>query len=94
MTTLQKSTTNQVGIKDLKARISAYVGRARRGERFVVTDRGEPVAELVPLSPERRALQKLAAEGSVEWGGGKPKGLRGVVIRGEPVAETVIRDRR
>src|SRR3982750_3468781 len=29
-----------------------------------------------------------------EWRGGKPKGLRGVVVRGEPLSETIIRDRR
>ena len=52
------------------------------------------MAELIPFSPERQALAKLAAEGAVEWGGGKPKGLRGIFVRGEPVSETIIRDRR
>jgi hypothetical protein len=56
-----------------------------------VIDRGEPVAE---LSPARQALMKLAAQGALEWGGGKPKGLRGVFVRGEPVSETILRDRR
>jgi prevent-host-death family protein len=87
-------TTLSVGIKDLKTRLSEYVGRTREGERFLVTDRGEPVAELIPLSPERQALAKLAEQGAVEWQGGKPKGLRGVVVRGEPVSETILRDRR
>lgn len=87
-------TLEAVGIKDLKARLSEFVGRTREGERFLVTDRGEPVAELIPLSPERQTLAKLAQEGELEWHGGKPKGLRGVVVRGEPVAETVLRDRR
>jgi prevent-host-death family protein len=89
-----KNAAATVGIKELKTRLSEYVDRTREGERFLVTDRGEPVAELVPLSPERMALSKLAEEGAVEWGGGKPKGLRGIVIRGEPVSETIIRDRR
>lgn len=84
----------KVGIKELKTRLSEYVERTREGERFLVTDRGEPVAELIPLSPERQALAKLAAEGAVEWEGGKPKGLRGIFVRGEPVSETIIRDRR
>lgn len=70
------------------------MGRARQGERILVTERGEPVAELIPLSSERVALLRAAAEGHLSWDGGKPKGLRGVVVRGEPVAETVIRDRR
>ncbi|MEA2601772.1 MAG: hypothetical protein QOF89_2764 [Acidobacteriota bacterium] len=83
-----------VGIKELKTRLSEYVDRTREGERFLVTDRGEPVAELIPLTPERRALARLVEEGAVEWQGGKPKGLRGIVVRGEPVSETIIRDRR
>lgn len=89
-----KSAPVTVGIKELKTRLSEYVERTREGERFLVTDRGEPVAELIPLSPERQALAKLAAEGAVEWGGGKPKGLRGIFVRGEPVSETIIRARR
>ncbi len=89
-----KSAVAVVGIKELKTRLSEYVDRTREGERFLVTDRGEPVAELIPLTPERRALAKLVEAGEVEWHGGKPKGLRGIVVCGEPVSETVIRDRR
>ena len=54
----------------------------------------KPVAEPLPLSPERQALAKLVRAGLVAWQGGKPKGLRGIVVRGEPVSETIIRDRR
>ena len=92
--TTKSAPPERVGIKELKARLSDYVDRIREGERFLVTDRGEPVAELIPLSPERLALSKLAREGVVEWQGGKPKGLRGVIVRGEPVSDTIIRDRR
>ena len=92
MTTKNAAAT--VGIKELKAHLSDYVTRSREGERFLVTDRGEPVAELIPLSPERRSLSRLNAAGVIEWRGGKPKGLRGVVVRGEPVSETIVRDRR
>jgi hypothetical protein len=53
----------------------------------------DPVAAL-DLSPERQALAKLVSEGVVAWQGGKPKGLRGVAVRGEPVSETIVRDRR
>lgn len=84
----------KVGIKELKAKLSEYVERARGGEMVVVTDRGEPVAELVPLSPTKRKLMELANAGELSWGGGKPKGLRGIVVRGEPMSETVIKARR
>jgi prevent-host-death family protein len=83
----------KVGIKELKAKLSEYVARALGGEMVVVTDRGEPVAELVPLSPTKRKLLELVEAGEVSWGGGKPKGLRGIVVRGEPMSDTVIKAR-
>ena len=39
----------RVGIQELEARLSEYVKRAGRGEHFLVTDRGKPVAHLVSL---------------------------------------------
>lgn len=83
----------KVGIKELKAKLSEYVERARDGEMVVVTDRGEPVAELVPLSPMKRRLLQMVDAGELSWGGGKPKGLRGIVVRGEPMSDTVIKAR-
>ena len=38
-----------VGIRELKAHLSEYVGKAAAGERIVVTDRGKPVAQLLAL---------------------------------------------
>ena len=83
-----------VGIKTLKARLSEYVAKARQGDRIVITDRGREVAELIPLSKERQAVKSLAEKGRVKWGGGKPTGTRGVKVKGKPVAETIIEDRR
>lgn len=36
-----------VGIRELKAHLSEYVGRAAGGEEIVVTDRNRPVARIV-----------------------------------------------
>ncbi len=38
-----------VGVRDLKAKLSEYLGRAAGGESIVVTDRGIPVARIVPI---------------------------------------------
>jgi prevent-host-death family protein len=92
--TTSKTVPQSVGIKELKAHLSEFVGRVRQGDRILVTDRGEPVAELIPLSSERQTLAQLAAAGRLHWSGGKPKGLRGIAVQGEPVADTVLRDRR
>lgn len=42
----------------------------------------------------RRAVQALAARGALHWNGGRPAGITGVPVRGRPVSETIIRDRR
>jgi prevent-host-death family protein len=36
------------GIRNLKNNLSRYIARAASGERILITDRGRPVAELVP----------------------------------------------
>ncbi len=83
-----------VGLRQLKVRLSEYVGRCRDGEHIIITDRGREVAELIPLSAARRTMNKLREAGRVQWNGGKPKGLRGVKVRGKPISETVLEDRR
>jgi prevent-host-death family protein len=87
-------TMESVGIRELKAHLSQYVGRARMGHIILITDRGEAVAELHPLSQEREAVRTLAEQGVLRWSGGKPRGLSGVKIRGEQVADIVTEDRR
>lgn len=39
-----------VGIRELKQNASEVVGRVRAGDSIVVTDRGTPVARLVPFA--------------------------------------------
>jgi prevent-host-death family protein len=38
-----------VGSRELKTRLGTYLRKVRRGATLLVTDRGEPVAELRPL---------------------------------------------
>ncbi|HET8896476.1 MAG TPA: type II toxin-antitoxin system prevent-host-death family antitoxin [Protaetiibacter sp.] len=52
----------QIGIRALKQNASAVVARAAAGESLVITDRGRPVAQLVPL--HESILERLVAEGS------------------------------
>lgn len=53
-----------VAISDLRANLKSYLERAKAGERIVVTDRGMPVARLVPADHEEM-LDRLAREGAV-----------------------------
>jgi prevent-host-death family protein len=83
-----------VGMRALRENLAAYVARARAGERIVITDRGEEVAELVPMSPEVRALRRLVAEGRASWNGQRPA-LRasGVVNTGPSLSDAIVEDR-
>jgi prevent-host-death family protein len=51
----------RVGVRELRQQASAILRRVAAGETFVVTDRGRPVALLVPRSPT--GLAKLEQEG-------------------------------
>ncbi|MBP2669895.1 MAG: antitoxin, Phd family [Deltaproteobacteria bacterium] len=83
-----------VGVRELKARLSRYVGIARGGEEVVVTARGREVAILVPVTKGRMALLRLSEDGEARMPRGKPKGARGVKVKGKPVANTVLEGRR
>jgi len=52
----------QVGVRLLRQHASRVLGRVAAGERVEVTDRGRPVALIVPI-PRDDALGRLAAEG-------------------------------
>ena len=83
-----------VGIRDLKAHLSTYIGYASQGEEIIVTDRGREVALLMQITPERRAVLGMVAEGTAIWNGGKPSGLSGVTLDGEPLSDTILSERR
>lgn len=51
-----------VGIRELKARLSEYVRRAGNGEPILITHRGRPVARLVSLGGVT-AVDRGIAEG-------------------------------
>jgi len=57
--------TEEVGIAELRRNLSEYLRRVAAGERFVVTDRNRPVAELGPVLDSSSALDRLIAEGRV-----------------------------
>lgn len=91
----------QASIRDMKNRLSQYLRRVRAGREVVITDRGRPVARLVPMGPETSAEADIAARTlALPWvrpgKGGKPKGSRtGFALRGKgpTAAEVVLQDR-
>lgn len=42
-----------VKVSEVKAELSKYLARVKRGEEVVITERGRPVAKLVPIPPDQ-----------------------------------------
>lgn len=85
-----------VGIRELKARLSAYVRQVKAGATVVITERGKPVARIVPLSPSvETRVQELVQAGLVAWSGRKLAPLAPVARkRGKQVvADLLLSDR-
>jgi len=86
-----------VGARELKVRLGTYLQRVRRGQTLIVTDRGEPVAELRPLAAESATdaiLVKLEAHGAVVRPTRRSLApFRPITSRGKPAATAVTGDR-
>ncbi len=62
-------------VSELKATLSEQLARVKAGEEVVVTERGRPIAKIVPLSNEPMGLSahmsELARNGLIRLGTGK-----------------------
>ena len=54
---------DRVGVRELRQNLSVYLERVIAGERLEVTDRGNPVAMLIPIRPGATPVERLVAEG-------------------------------
>ena len=75
----------QVGVRRFRDHLSRYLGIVGRGGEVVVTDRGRPVARLVPHGIES-GLDRLVAEGLVRPPT-RPKTPSGRIRRVKPAGE-------
>lgn len=84
------------GIRELKARLSHYLRRVREGETVVITDRGQPIAHIVPFEQTTtERLEQLQAGGLIAWSG-KRLGAQAPVARAQgerTVADLLLEDR-
>ena len=61
----------EVGVRDLRRKLSHWLGLAAQGQEVVVTDRGRPVARIIGVEGAT-VLQRLIDEGLVQ----QPEGRR------------------
>ena len=86
----------QAGLREFKNRLGHYMRKVRKGGVLEVTDRGRPIAYVVPSREDalRRELEPLIKAGLVSWGEGKPLGLdRPIRVGGKPASEIIVEDR-
>jgi prevent-host-death family protein len=83
-----------VGIRELRQQASKYLRLVQRGEILQLTDRGRPVALLVPV-PEGGAVERLEAEerltpaaGDLLELGAPIRARRGVLLPSEALARS------
>ena len=58
----------QVGVAELKARLSEYLRAVRRGESIAVLDRKTPVAHIVPVRERSKLRVRAPARGAPPLG--------------------------
>jgi prevent-host-death family protein len=88
-----------VGIRHLKANLSKTLRTVQKGARVEITERGRPIAILIPIGPasDLAWAHKLVVQKKARWNGGKPTAYLGKPIRfksGKLLSDMVIVDRR
>lgn len=84
----------RIGIRELRQRASEYLKRVRDGEIVEVTDRGRPVARIVPIRTTR--YEQMREEGLIRPADGDLLELGPPLCRPDgtpPLSEIVARNR-
>src|SRR2546422_4817982 len=91
----------KVGSRELKNRLGRYLSLVEKGHTILVTDRGKPVAKLVPAEEEAPKpqdlddkLRALAAAGHLRLGTRPFARVKPVHAKGKPVSRLILADRK
>lgn len=90
-----------VGSREFKNRMGRYIKAVRQGQSLLLTDRGKPVAKVVPPDPEPASepslmdvLKRLESEGKIRLAK-RPLGkFSPIPSRGKSASEMILEDRR
>jgi prevent-host-death family protein len=93
-----KRKPREIGARELKTRLGAYLREVQEGNTIIVTERGEPVAEIRPIlrggKTEKARLEELVARGELTCASQKRLSrFRPIPVVGGPVSESIIEDR-
>ena len=85
-----------IGVRELKARLSEYLRQVKAGRTIVITEHGQPVGRIVPAAQSRgERLQAMLDAGLIAWNGKKLRPMSPVArTRGKrSVADLVVENR-
>jgi prevent-host-death family protein len=86
-----------VGVRELKNNLSRYLRDVKKGKPITITERGQSVAILMlaGAAANVQLARELARKGIGTWKGGEPRGgSRSLAVKGKPVSQIVIHERR
>jgi prevent-host-death family protein len=91
----------QIGVRQLRNGLTRYLRLAEKGQSVLVTNRNRPIAliqkpDRASAQTEKDIIAALVAEGKL-IGAVKPgpvKPFRPIKMRGKPLSQTIIEDRR
>jgi prevent-host-death family protein len=67
---MAEANETRVGIRKLKNQLSRYLRMVKKGESITITDRGRPIARIVPREASvRDRVDQLLEAGIVNWDG-------------------------
>jgi prevent-host-death family protein len=83
-----------VGIRELKANLSAYIAKANKGQTIVITSHGQELAQLMPRKEEEdieARIKALVEAGVILWNGKKLKPVKPVTLnKSDKLASDII----
>ncbi len=87
-----------VGARELKTRLGTYLRLVQGGRPLVVTERGRPIAEIVPLSgskdPVHAALDALDVVGLITRSTSRSlRRCKPMRVAGPSMSQTILEDR-
>jgi len=95
--------TKTIGIREMKTRLSCYLKDVKRGEELLISERGKPIARIVPVGAPAEegklhsALVKLALSGAIilppSYKPPRPPKV-GKKVKGSPFSQAILEDRR
>ena len=88
----------KLGLREANQHFSKAIKAVRTGKEVVLTERGRPIAVIIPIKEEHgqdAVLERMADEGliTLPWRKGPLPRFEPIRLKGQPLSQTVIDDR-